>query len=68
METKKRSLAKAITYRIGAFTSEYIFIYALTRSLLIPSIILSFCLIFHTIWFFCHERLWNLIGWWRTDD
>lgn len=64
---RKRSLAKAISWRIIAFSILAIVTYLFTGSLKQTGLI---ALIYDTVQialYFLHERLWERIGWGKPD-
>ena len=63
--TRKRSLTKAVTYRILIVILDFITIYLLTGRV---EISLGFTIvsnIYTSIAYYYHERIWNRIGWGR---
>ena len=67
METKKRTIAKMITYRISAWLFTIIWTYIFTKDI---SKATGFATILHillSIDYYIHERIWLKIKWGRTD-
>jgi uncharacterized membrane protein len=67
-EARKRSLAKAISWRIIAFIVLAVVTYLFTGSLKQTGLI---ALIYDTVQiglYFLHERLWERIGWGKPDS
>lgn len=63
MATKKRSFAKAFTFRVIMVIVGFIIVYAFTRSI---ELSLSISLVrdgVATVIYFAHERGWNKISW-----
>jgi adenylylsulfate kinase len=61
--TRKRSLVKAVTYRVSSTGFTMLFVYLITRELSITLYMLAFDFVFMTGWYFVHERLWKLSQW-----
>jgi adenylylsulfate kinase len=68
METNKRSLAKAISYRFVGTIVTFMIAFTLTGDFLISSAVGVADLIFKTLLFYLHERLWNYIKWGHKND
>jgi adenylylsulfate kinase len=67
IDSKKRSIAKAITWRLIAITILAIVAYLTTGNIKTTSLI---TLCYHSIqifMFFIHERMWNFIKWGKTQ-
>jgi len=67
-EARKRSLAKAISWRVVAFIVLSIITYAFTGSLKETGLI---ALAYNAVQigiYFLHERLWERIGWGKPDS
>lgn len=65
-ETRKRSMVKAVIYRIICLLFSVIVPYLLTGDL---GFSISFGVMYSTILiivYYLYERVWNLIGWGRT--
>ena len=62
-ETRMRSLAKTISWRISATTITFIISYIFTSSITISGGIASVEFIAKMIWYYVHERIWSLIKW-----
>jgi len=62
-ETRMRSLAKTISWRISATTITFIISYIFTSSVTISGGIACVEFIAKMIWYYIHERVWNLIKW-----
>jgi uncharacterized membrane protein len=61
--SERRSIAKAISYRLVIMALDFITIYLFTGA---PHVALGFMVlsnIYTTIGYFLHERLWARIGW-----
>jgi len=73
METAKlkarwrRSLIKAITYRIVIILLDITVIYLLTRRLEIALGFMIISNVYTTLTYYVHERVWDRIGWGREE-
>lgn len=63
---RRRSLTKAITYRILIIVLDVTVIYLLTRRLDVALGFMIVSNIYTSIAYYVHERLWNRIGWGKT--
>lgn|GEM_PF-1733323 len=63
--TKRRSLAKAVTFRILVILSDSLVIYALTRQVTTTVALTVFTNLTSTLLYFMHERAWDRIMWGR---
>ena len=64
---EKRSVAKAITYRLMIIISDMVVVFTITRRLDLTVGLVIFTNIASTILYFTHERIWNKIQWGRED-
>ena len=62
-ESKKRSIAKAISYRIIIITLDFFVIYFITGRLSLAFGFMIASNLYTSIVYFFHERLWNKIKW-----
>lgn len=65
-ETKKRSTAKTITWRIAAVAGTIVLLFALTGRI---TLALGFGMVdgvFKTILYYIHERAWDKVVWGRN--
>lgn len=62
-EHTKRSIVKAITFRIIILISDGIIIYSITHRYDVALAVILFSNISSTIIYFIHERVWNKINW-----
>ncbi len=62
-ERKKRSLVKAITYRLVILVSDGIIIFAITHEYSTTLWVILISNIASTILYFTHERAWNKVAW-----
>ncbi len=63
----KRSLVKAITYRILILCSDTVIIYAITKRVDITFGVIFLSNFASTIMYFLHERAWNKVHWGRVE-
>jgi len=61
--TTKRSLAKAVTYRIVIIILDFTVIYFLTGRVDVALGFMVISNIYTTAAYFVHERIWNRIKW-----
>ena len=64
-EQHKRSITKAVTFRVMVMTSDFIIITAITRRYDVALGIIIFSNISSTILYYLHERAWNKVEWGR---
>lgn len=62
-ENTKRSVVKAITFRVLILFSDGIIIYAITHRYDITLGVIFFSNLSSTILYIIHERLWNTVHW-----
>ena len=62
----KRSLVKAITFRLIILISDGIIIFTITHRFDITFSVILFSNLSSTILYFIHERIWNKINWGKT--
>lgn len=67
METNKRSLAKAVSYRLLGSLFTFVIAFIFTGDVLVSSAVGIVDLIVKVILFYLHERAWNLIKWGHKD-
>jgi uncharacterized membrane protein len=63
VETNKRSLVKAISYRLVGSIATFTIAFLLTGDVIVSSAVGVADLVVKTLLFYFHERLWNLIKW-----
>ena len=61
--SRKRSLVKALTFRIIATITTFLLIYIITGNLGLSSAIGLLDLIIKLILYYFHERAWNKVSW-----
>ena len=66
--SRKRSIVKAITFRIIATITTFLLIYIITGNLGLSSIIGVLDLITKIIIYYFHERAWNKVSWGLKTD
>lgn len=64
-EHLKRSIVKAITFRILIITSDLLIIFFITKRFDLTLGVLFFSNIASTVLYIVHERLWNVVHWGR---
>jgi uncharacterized membrane protein len=62
-ENIKRSITKAITFRLLIVLSDAVIVLALTHKVALTLGVVVLSNIASTTFYFLHERLWNVIGW-----
>jgi uncharacterized membrane protein len=62
-ESKKRSIIKAISYRIFIILMDFSVIYLLTGKIMTAVGFMIISNIYTTFAYFIHERAWNKIEW-----
>jgi uncharacterized membrane protein len=65
METNKRSVVKAVSWRITGSTATFLISYTLTGNFAIAGVIGLTQIISNTALYYAHERIWNKIEWER---
>lgn len=65
-EHHKRSLAKAISFRLLVLTIDFSVIILITKRYDLALGVVLISSLFHTILYFIHERIWNNIYWGRN--
>ena len=61
--SKKRSIVKAITYRVIIVCFDFIVIYLLTGKAMTAATFMILSNIYTTIGYFLHERVWAGVKW-----
>jgi uncharacterized membrane protein len=61
--TRKRSLVKALTYRVAIVCLDFLFIYIFTHKVEVALGFMIVSNLYTTIGYFLHERLWARIRW-----
>jgi len=62
-DTARRSLVKTISWRITGSGATFFISYAILGNVAVSSTIAVAQLIFNTVLYFIHERIWNKIRW-----
>lgn len=65
---ERRSIAKALTYRVLIMILDFVTIYLLTRTVRVAIGFMIFSNIYTTIAYFAHERIWARIKWGVTQS
>jgi len=60
---RKRSVAKALTYRLIIICLDFLVIYLLTGKVITAAAFMLVSNIYTTVAYFLHERLWARIKW-----
>jgi uncharacterized membrane protein len=63
MDTTKRSIAKALTWRALASLATFIISYTLTGDIVAATGIASVQVFVNLFLYYVHERIWNKIDW-----
>ena len=66
VDQKRRTVAKAITFRIVATFATIVIVYLLTGNLKIANTIGAFDLVSKLVIYYFHERAWEKVGWGKT--
>jgi uncharacterized membrane protein len=61
--TRKRSLVKALTYRVFIVCLDFLFIYLFTHRVDVALGFMIVSNVYTTVGYFLHERLWARIRW-----
>ena len=61
--SRKRSVAKAFTYRTIIVCLDFLVIYLLTGKIMVAATFMVVSNIYTTIAYFAHERIWARITW-----
>ena len=62
-ETRRRSLAKALTYRLLVIIADTIVVFFITHRYDVTIAVVVLTNIASTVLYFFHERLWSRVGW-----
>ncbi len=65
--TKKRSIVKAITYRVIIVCLDFLVIYLLTSKVMTAAAFMIVSNIYTTVAYFMNERVWASITWGRES-
>jgi adenylylsulfate kinase len=66
IETRKRSVAKAASYRVAIVCLDFLAIYIFTKKIEIALGFMLLSNVYTTVAYFLHERLWTRIHWGTT--
>jgi uncharacterized membrane protein len=66
MATKKRSLAKSLTWRVIAVVSTFIIGYAMTGSLAFAASLTVVSNVINFVLYYLHERIWLKVNWGKS--
>ena len=67
-ESKTRSLAKAISWRITGTVDTFIISFFITGQIALAGAIALTEVITKVFLYWAHERVWNKVKWGKTDD
>lgn len=63
----RRSLVKAVTFRLTVFCSDFVVVFLLTHRWDVATGLVFATNLASTTLYFFHERIWDRISWGRTD-
>ena len=66
MDTVVRSIAKTLSWRLTGTFCTFLISFIILGDIATSSTIALIQLIFNTIMFYIHERIWNIIKWGRV--
>ena len=66
MDTARRSLVKTISWRLTGSGATFLISYAIADNFAVAGTIAIIQLVFNTVLYFLHERVWNRIRWGQT--
>ena len=61
--SRRRSVTKAVTYRVLIMTLDFITVYLFTGTLRVAVGFVIASNLYTTVCYFLHERMWARIGW-----
>ena len=67
METNKRSIVKALTWRALASLATFTIAFVVTGNLTAATGIASVQVVVNLILYYMHERIWNTVRWGREN-
>ena len=67
MVSKKRHIAKALTWRLMATSVTFLLLFLFTENFIIASKVTFFSMFIKTMLYYCHERLWYKTKWGVKD-
>jgi uncharacterized membrane protein len=67
-ESRRRGLAKAITYRLLQSLNTFLISLLVTGELETAAAIVSIELVVKIFFYFWHERIWNMISWGKLKN
>ena len=68
MESRKRTIAKTISFRVLATLSTMALVYAATGELALAGIVGGIDAVIKTLLYYFHERAWNRVGWENHEE
>ena len=66
MDTVVRSIAKTLSWRLTGTFCTFLISFIILGDITTSSTIAMIQLIFNTIMFYIHERIWNIIKWGKS--
>ena len=68
MDTIVRSIAKTLSWRLTGTFCTFLISFIILGDITTSSTIALIQLIFNTIMFYVHERIWNIIKWGKVQN
>jgi len=68
MNSKQRSLAKTVTYRLISSAIGFLVVWALSKSAKTGAMFSVAELIYKPLQYYIHERIWQHIKWGKNDE
>ena len=65
---RKRSFAKAVSFRLISITTDLVIIYLLTRKVVLSLGIAAATNITSTLFYYLHERAWDRVAWGKEAE
>jgi uncharacterized membrane protein len=67
MNSKQRSLAKTITYRILSSTIGFLVVWSISNNIKTGAMFSAAELIYKPLQYYIHERIWQRVKWGRDE-
>ena len=67
-ETKMRSIAKSVSYRIGCIIIILAVVYLISKDIKLAGTITVIHQIIVSIFYYLHERIWNRLEWGKESS
>ena len=68
MNSKQRSIAKTITYRLISTATGFLVVWLLSKDVKVGAMFSIVELIYKPLQYYIHERLWQRVKWGRGDN